>query len=143
LVLIDANLVMWAHHQQFPRHNEAREWWNGLLSRAPSVGIPWPTIVAFVRLSTHGRVLRSPIQVTDAWSVVEGWLGRTNVWTPVPTERHAGLLGDVLRRGAASGDHASDAHLAALALEWGLELLSADRDFARYPGLRWTDPLEV
>lgn len=74
---------------------------------------------------------------------MNGWLDRPNVWVPVPTERHRNLLARCLLEGRASGKHSSDAHLAALALEWGLELLSADRDFARYPGLRWRDPLTV
>lgn len=72
--------------------------------------------------------------------VVKGWLARENVYTPVPTDRHAGLFGDLLIAGRASGNHSTDAHLAALAVEWGLTLISADRDFARYPGLRWHDP---
>jgi predicted nucleic acid-binding protein len=79
--------------------------------------------------------------VVTAWAVVTGWLGRSNVQDPVPTERHEEILGRLLDRGRASGNHVSDAHLAALAMEWGLELLSADRDFARYEGLRWRDPL--
>jgi predicted nucleic acid-binding protein len=79
--------------------------------------------------------------MATAWSVVLGWLERPNVHVPVPTERHAEILGRLLRSGRASGNHATDAHLAALAVEWGLELLSADRDFARYEGLRWRDPL--
>lgn len=105
------------------------------------MGIPWPTILAFLRLSTHPRALGRPLAIEAAWQVVEGWLERPNVRIPLPTERHAGILGRLLRTGRASGNHTSDAHLAALAIEWGLELQSADRDFARYPGLRWRDPL--
>jgi toxin-antitoxin system PIN domain toxin len=113
------------------------------LIEVPLVGIPWPTILAFVRLSTHPRVLERPLDTTTAWSVVDGWLARPNVRCPVPTERHAALLRTFLVDGRATGNHVPDAHLAALAIEWGLELLSADRDFARYPGLRWRDPLAV
>jgi predicted nucleic acid-binding protein len=72
---------------------------------------------------------------------VQGWLARPNVRVPVPTDRHEQLLGELLLGARATGNHTSDAHLAALAIEWGLELCSADRDFARYPGLRWRDPL--
>jgi toxin-antitoxin system PIN domain toxin len=140
-VLVDVNLLMWAHHAQMPQHAQAREWWARALSATPLVGIPWPTIVAFVRLSTHPRVVARPLAVDTAWGTVAGWLERPNVRSPAPTERHAALFHGFLLSGRASGDHVPDAHLAALAVEWGLELLSADRDFARYPGLRWRDPL--
>jgi predicted nucleic acid-binding protein len=76
-----------------------------------------------------------------AWGIVEGWLGRPNVHCPTPTTRHAAILGPLLAQARAVGNHTSDAHLAALAIEWGLELVSSDHDFARYPGLRWSDPL--
>jgi len=105
------------------------------------MGIPWPSILAFVRVSTHPRALERPLSMAAAWAVVETWLDRPNTWIPVPTERHRSLLASLLTAGDARGNHVPDAHLAALAMEWGLVLLSADRDFARYPGLRWRDPL--
>ncbi|MGH2856387.1 MAG: TA system VapC family ribonuclease toxin [Solirubrobacteraceae bacterium] len=139
-ILIDANLLLWAHHRQFAHHESARAWLAGTLSNVRTVGIPWPSVLAFVRLSTHRRVLARPLDVLTAHGVVAGWLSRDNVITPVPTQRHLVLFGDLLRQGQAAGDHSTDAHLAALAIEWGLLLMSADRDFARYPGLRWQDP---
>jgi hypothetical protein len=140
-VLVDANLVLWAHHRQMPEHARAREWWRQTLTETPLVGIPWPTILAFVRLSTHPRVLERPVDAGSAWGVVRGWLDRPNVSSPTPTERHAALFGELLAQARATGNHVPDAHLAALAVEWGLELLSADGDFARYRGLRWRNPL--
>lgn len=141
-ILVDANLVLWAHHRGFAEHEAARAWWAETLSETPFVGIPWPTVLAFVRVSTHPRALRRPVPVRDAWAEVRRWLERSNAHVPVPGERHAELLGELLVRTNATGNHASDAHLAALAIEWGLELVSSDRDFARYPGLRWRDPLD-
>lgn len=138
---MDANLVIWAHHEQFALHRPARAWLADTLSYVPIVGIPWPTIIAFLRISTHPRALERPLHIDQAWGVVEEWLARPNVQVPVPTERHVAILGRLLHDGRASGNHTTDAHLAALAIEWGLELQSADRDFARYPGLRWRDPL--
>jgi uncharacterized protein len=132
---------MWAHHSGMPHHVAAREWWATTLAETPLVGIPWATIVAFVRLSTHHRVLERPVSIGDAWDVVNGWLERANVRCPVPTERHPLLLGELLIAARATGNHVPDAHLAALAIEWGLELVSADGDFARYRGLRWRNPL--
>lgn len=142
-LLVDANLLLWAHHRQFVQHEPARSWWAETLSTVPTVGIPWATSLAFLRLSTHPRALTRPLRIEQAWEVVEGWLRRPNVGCPVPTDRHAAILGELLVEGRATGNHAPDAHLAALAIEWGLELCSADRDFARYPGLRWSDPLAV
>ncbi|MGI8776053.1 MAG: TA system VapC family ribonuclease toxin [Acidimicrobiales bacterium] len=138
--LIDANLVLWAHHEQFAQHDDARRWWAETLASDASIGVPWPTILAFVRISTHPRAFARPLDVSTAYAVVEEWLARPNVFVPVPTDRHATLYGTMLRTGRAAGNHSTDAHLAALAVEWGLEVMSADRDFARYPGLRWHDP---
>ncbi len=142
-VLLDANLLLWAHHRQFPQHRSALQWVAGALSSTPTVGIPWPSVLAFMRLSTHPRALEKPLAVATALGVVNGWLERANVVTPVPTDRHAALFGAMATRGRATGNHSSDAHLAALAVEWGLTLVSADRDFARYPDVRWHDPTQA
>lgn len=138
--LVDANLLIWAHHRQFEQHERARAWWTQTLSDAPLVGVPWPTTVAFLRISTHPAALTRPLRIEQAWEVVDGWLSRPNVRCPAPTDRHPAVLAELLASGSATGNHVPDAHLAALAIEWGLELHSADRDFARYPGLRWRDP---
>src|SRR5918999_1096873 len=140
--LVDANLVLWAHHSGFPQHEQARRWWGRTLSSVPQVAIPWPTILAFLRISTHPRALERPLAIAGAWDLVSGWLERPNVWVPTPTERHDAILGSLLLDTNATGNHTIDAHLAALAIEWGLEILSADHDFGRYHGLRWHDPLK-
>jgi len=141
-VLLDANLLLWAHHRQFAHHEPARTWLADVLSDTPLVGLPWPSILAFARLSSHPRTLERPLDAATVVRVIDGWLERPNVRTPAPTERHAPLFAEMVVRGRATGNHTTDAHLAALAIEWGLELLSGDRDFARYPGLRWHDPSE-
>jgi len=140
-LLVDANLLLWAHHSRFDQHAAARTWWADTLSHTPLVGIPWPTILAFLRMSTHPRVLERPARIAEAWEIVNGWLARANVRCPVPTDRHAAILSELLIGSGATANHTSDAHLAALAVEWGLELVSADADFARYRGLRWRNPL--
>lgn len=140
-VLVDANLLLWAHHTSFAEHERARTWWAETLSSTPLVGISWPTSLAFLRVSTHPRAFERPLGLEAVWEVVDGWLSRPNVRIPVPTDRHREIFHDLLVGGRATGNHTTDAHLAALAIEWGLELCSADRDFARYPGLRWRNPL--
>jgi uncharacterized protein len=141
-ILLDANLLLWAHHRGFARHERAREWLATALTDIPVVGIPWPSVLAFLRVSTHPRAFEQPLDIAAAWDVVTGWLSRPNVTSPAPTDAHADLLGQLLVSGRATANHTTDAHLAALAIEWGLILVSADRDFARYPGLRWHDPSE-
>jgi toxin-antitoxin system PIN domain toxin len=140
-VLVDANLLLWAHHTRMPEHERAHRWWASTLSDVPLVGVPWAVILAFLRISTHPRALERPLDIASAWAVVKGWLDRPNVRCPVPTERHAAILEELLHETRATGNHTTDAHLAALAIEWGLELVSADGDFARYPQLRWRNPL--
>jgi toxin-antitoxin system PIN domain toxin len=141
-VLLDANLLLWAHHRQFRQHEPARDWLASTLSATPVVGIPWPSVLAFLRISTHPRALERPLELATAWDTARGWIERSNVRTPAPTDAHPELLAEMLIAGRATADHTTDAHLAALAIEWGLVLVSADRDFARYPGLRWHDPSE-
>jgi uncharacterized protein len=141
-ILLDANLLLWAHHRGFVQHERAREWLAAALTEIPVVGVPWPSVLAFLRVSTHPRAFEQPLNIAAAWDVVNGWLSRPNVTTPTPTDAHVDLLRQLLVSGRAAANHTTDAHLAALAIEWGLVLVSADRDFARYPGLRWHDPSE-
>lgn len=140
-VLVDANLLIWAHHGSFPDHQRARAWWSATVNDSPLVGIAWPTALAFLRISTHPRVFEQPLGIAAAWAIVEGWHEQPNVQWFVPSERHQSIFGQLVVAARATANHTSDAHLAALAIEWGLELASADADFARYPGLRWTNPL--
>lgn len=141
MILVDANLLVYAHVTSFPQHETAREWLDGKLNGAAPVGLPWESLLAFLRLVTNPRVFEQPEPAAAAWTQVQGWLGNPNVWIPLPTENHRAVLGDLL---SASGAHANlvpDAHLAALAVEHGLILYSTDGDFARFPGLRWKNPL--
>lgn len=141
MILIDANLLVYAHVRSFPQHEKARGWLDAQLSGAPRVGLPWASLLAFLRLVTNPRVFERPEPIGDAWRQVLAWLDCETAWIPQPTERHAGLLGNLL---ADPGVHANlipDAHLAALAIEHGLTLCSADSDFARFPNLRWQNPL--
>jgi toxin-antitoxin system PIN domain toxin len=141
VTLVDANLLVYAHVVSAPQHERAREWLDGQLNGTAPVGLPWPSLLAFLRLVTNPRVFDRPEPVAQAWAQVLAWLGCETVWIPRPGERHAELLGALL---ALPGLHANlvpDAHLAALAMEHGLLLCSTDGDFGRFPRLRWTNPL--
>jgi toxin-antitoxin system PIN domain toxin len=141
VILIDANILVYAHVGSFAQHKLARDWLDQQLSGPSRVGLPWPSLLAFLRLVTNPRMFERPEPMAEAWGQVLSWLACGTVWIPEPTERHAELLGRLLALPGIHGNLLPDAHLAALALEYGLTLCSADGDFARFPGLRWVNPL--
>jgi uncharacterized protein len=143
VILIDANLLVYAHVRSFPQHARAHEWLDSQLSRSAPVGLPWPSLLGFLRLVTNPRVFQEPAAMGDAWRQVRAWLGVEVAWIPQPTERHGEVLGALLAATGAQGNLVPDAHLAALAIEHGLLLCSADGDFARFPDLRWLNPLNA
>ena len=141
MILLDANLLLYAHVSSFPQHVQARDWLDAQLSGNGPVGLPWPSLVAFLRIVTNPRVFERPEPMAEAWRQVHAWLDAEVVWIPQPTERHREVLGTLL---TAAGVHANlvpDAHLAALAIEHGLLLCSTDGDFGRFTDLRWQNPL--
>jgi uncharacterized protein len=141
LILVDANLLIYAVNSGAPQHAAAQRWLDERLNGVVRVGLPWPSLMAFLRLATNPRVFQQPMGMTDAWSHVEAWLGCGSAWVPAPTTRHAEVLARLLARPGVHGNLVPDAHLAALAIEHGLELNSTDGDFARFAGLRWRNPL--
>jgi uncharacterized protein len=142
VILVDANLLIYAYSSRAPEHARARAWLDARLTGSHRVGVPWESVVAFLRVVTHPRLAARPARVERAWRQIEEWLGAPVAWIPSPTDRHAETLGTLLALTGATGPHVHDAHLAAIALQHGLVLCSTDRDFARYPGLRWENPLE-
>lgn len=141
MILVDANLLVYAYVSSMAQHAGARAWLDARLNGTAPVGLPWPSLLAFVRLVSNPRVFEHPVAVADAWRQVEEWLDCPSVWIPLPTERHREVLRPLLAVAGARANLVPDAHLAALALEHGLLLCSTDGDFARFPGLRWENPL--
>lgn len=140
MILVDANLLVYAVHRQFEAHVPAKTWLDARLNGVERVGLPWGALLGFLRLSANPRVLTRPLALADAATIVRAWLALTPTWVPQPTDRHAETLAELVAR-ETKADLVPDAHLAALAIEHGLTLCSTDRDFARFEGLRWTDPL--
>lgn len=143
MILVDANLLIYARSAASPDHAAARAWLDSRLNGSAPVGLPWPSLLAFVRVTTNPRIHARPLAMDAAWRQVEEWLDCEPAWIPAPTERHRALLGPLLARAAGRADLVADAHLAALAIEHGLILCSTDGDFARFPGLRWENPLRA
>lgn len=141
MILLDANILIYARVSSFAQHRAARDWLDAQLDGSAPVGLPWPSILAFLRLVTNPRVFEHPEPSVDAWRQVLAWLACEPAWTPNPGERHAELLGAFLALPGTRANLVPDAHLAALAVEHGLTLCSTDGDFARFPGLKWLNPL--
>lgn len=140
-MILDANLLLYARNSADPRHARAAEVVQDALNGPRRVGLPWQTLTAFLRIATHPRVFPSPLTAGAAAEQVEQWLAAPSAWVPVPTTRHAEILLDLVRGLRITGTLISDAHLAALALEYGVAVWSTDADFARFAGLTWHDPL--
>lgn len=138
--VLDANLLIYAYSSADPKHHAARAWLEGALASGQPVGIPWPSLLAFLRIVTNPKIHAHPATFRAAWEQIEEWLSLDNVWVPLPTERHATVLASLVEQ-LSSPQLVPDAHLAAIAIEHGLELCSSDGDFAKFPGLRWSNPL--
>jgi toxin-antitoxin system PIN domain toxin len=141
VILVDANLLVYAHVADFPQHRSTRAWLDDRLSGTAKVGLPWESLVGFLRLVTNPRVFPSPLPAAHAMAQIGDWLARPAVWCPGPTDRHHELLAGLLEATGVRADLVPDAHLAAIAIGHGLTLTSNDGDFARFPGLRWENPL--
>lgn len=140
-MLIDANLLLFAVHEESPFHVKARDWLNDQLNGRQRIGIPWQSLGAFVRVITNQRIIERALDPGAAWQRVEDWLADDLVWIPSPTPHHAQVLGDLIKHHQPRGNLITDAQLAALAIEHGLEVCSADTDFARFTEIRWHNPL--
>jgi toxin-antitoxin system PIN domain toxin len=141
VILIDVNILVYATNSATSQHASAHEWLNRKLAETDRVGLPWASLLGFLRLATGTRIFPRALTMADAWTQVSRWLECEPVWIPQPTERHAETLGKLIAEPGVHSNLVPDAHLAALAIEHGLTLCSTDGDFARFPGLKWSNPL--
>ena len=140
-MLVDANLLLYAVDSGSTRHTTATRWLESILNGDRRVAIPWQTIGAFMRIATHPRVYDRPLTAGQAWAHVGGWLGAEPTWIPPATSNTAGILGSIIASTPVTANLVPDAQLAALAIEHGLVVQTADSDFARFADLRWENPL--
>lgn len=140
--ILDANLLLYAYDRNSSFHREAKNWLEDLLSSNELVGIPWQTVGAFLRVMTNPKLPAERFTPEEAMDVVESWMSVTGVRMLSPGERHAPLLRRMMVEGQVRAGLVTDAQLAALTLENGGYLCTTDRDFARFPGLRWGNPLD-
>jgi toxin-antitoxin system PIN domain toxin len=142
VIVVDANLLLYAYDPDSARHDVSRRWLENALSGADMVRFTWLTLWAFIRISTNSRVFAQPLSASEAHDAVTSWLQQPNAGVIEPGDRHLEILGGVLRAGQASGPLVMDAALAAIAIEHGATLCSTDRDFSRFADLDWRNPLE-
>jgi len=140
-MLLDANLLLYAVHERTPQHKRASDWLTEQLNGSTRVGLPWQSLAAFLRISTHPRAFQRPLAPATAWERVTDWLSAPVAWIPQPGPEHARILGRLITTYEVAGNLIPDTQLAALALEHGVTLCSVDSDFARFRELRWTNPL--
>lgn len=132
MILVDVNILIYATDRRSPQHAVARDWLDAQLTDSVALGMPWVSLLGFLRLSTNPRIMPRPLSIAAAWEEVTAWLACEAVWIPQPTGRHSDILGELLALPGVHGNLVTDAHLAALAIEHGLTLCSTDGDFARF-----------
>lgn len=141
MILVDANLLIYAVNQDLPQHRKARDWLEAALSGSAVVGIPLVSLLAFLRICTSPRVFAQPLTPESAITYIDEWLGQPVVRLVVPGPGHWTILRNLLLQTGMSGNLTTDTHIAALALEQGYSIHSADNDFRRFPGLKHVNPL--
>jgi uncharacterized protein len=143
MILLDANLLIYAYNEAADQYQVSRRWLKDILSGIETVCFSWQTIMAFVRVSTNARVFANAYSPAEAFEIVENWLSAPGTRILLPTERHIGILKKVAIDSQISGPMLMDAHLAALAIEHGATLATTDRDFRRFDGLHIIYPLST
>lgn len=141
MILPDVNLLVYAYNADAPDHQAARSWLESVLSETRAVALPWAVSLGFLRLMTSRHVLVDPMTAEETIGHVRSWLARPQVRVLQPGPGHLDLVADLAREAGKAADLTTDIHLAALAIEHQAELHSNDRDFDRFPGLRWRNPL--
>ncbi len=142
MILVDANILLYAEDQLSPSHIKARTWWDTALSGVSPVCLCWTVLQAFIRIGTNPRVFEHPLSRDQAIARIQSWMDQPCTRIVNPTERHWMVFQQMLREGQAVANLVTDAHLAAIAIEHGCEIISTDSDFSRFPGIRWRNPLK-
>jgi hypothetical protein len=143
MILVDANLLLYAEDSLSEQHTAARDWWDARLSGRETVCLCWPVMKAFIRIGTNPHLHRRPLTLKEATERVQSWFDQPCVRIIQPTENHWTIFQQMLRVGNATANLVSDAHLAALAVEHNCVLYSSDADFSRFGGLKWKNPIRT
>ena len=139
--IVDLNILLYAVNSQALEHSRARAWWERALNDEETVGLAWVVMLGFLRVSTSARVFPRPLSPAAAAAKLDTWLARDNVQVVSERDDHWARLKPLIGASGTAANLTTDAHLAALALSHDAVLVSSDRDFARFTGLRWENPL--
>lgn len=142
MIILDANVLIYAYHPGSPHHSRCRAWVEDALNGSEQVGIPWQTILAFVRIMTNPRVFERPLSSAEVCEAVSTWLACPQVLVVEPGMRFWSTFVEQMAAGQVSGPLVTDCALASLAIEHGARLCTTDRDFTRFRALRVIDPLQ-
>lgn len=143
MILVDANILLYAEDAKSQRHEAARVWWDAQMSGSDPVCFCWTVLNAFIRIGTNPRVFQCPLSLEQALDRVQSWLDQPCARIVGPTERHWLVFRKLLVESQAVANLVTDAHLAALSIEHGCDLMSTDVDFSRFRGISWRNPLKV
>jgi uncharacterized protein len=141
VILVDANLLLYAYHPRADQHEKSRVWLEAVLSGRELVRFAWLTVWAFIRIATNPRAFEHPLTVAEAEAAIASWLAQPTAGIVEAGERHWDILREVLRQGQATGPLVMDAVLAAIAIEHGATICTTDRDFSRFPNVKWMNPI--
>ena len=141
MIIPDTNLLVYATYKESPHHAKASRWLEGILSGDEPVGLPWTSVLGFLRVSTNARIVTMPLKIDVAIATVSEWFNRRVVSAVEPGADHWRVFSTLLSEAGRGANLATDAHLAALCIERGATLHTADGDFSRFRGLRWANPL--
>jgi len=141
MLIPDVNVLINAHNRASQLHERSREWWETALNSDHLIGLPWVVVLGFIRITTNRRIIEPPLTVTEALDIVRDWLEKPTVHIITPGDRHAEILFDLLEALGAAGNLTTDAHIAALAIEYHAEVATINSDFNRLPGVRWFNPV--
>jgi toxin-antitoxin system PIN domain toxin len=142
VILLDVNLLLYAHNSGAREHKRAATWLEAAISGTEMIGLSWETILGFLRIATTPKLFAMPREIDEIIQIVDAWLVQENVVLVTPGDRHWPIFRDLLPKSQARGPLIMDAHLAALAIEHGATLCTNDRDFMRFPGLKVEFPLQ-
>lgn len=143
MIVVDLNLLLYAINRDAALHVPARTWWESCLSGAEPVGLAWSVVLGFLRISTYSRIFPQPLPAETAMEVMDQWLSSLIVSVINPGEQHWNLVKELLKPFGTAGNLTTDAHLAALSIEYSARLYSTDNDFSRFRSVRWVNPLEL
>ena len=141
MIVLDANLLLYAYDSDSDKHAKARAWVEEAFSGASPVGLPWQTLSAFMRIVTNPRLTGKRFTPAEVVEIVDQWVNQPNVRLLGPGDNHWSFLRQMIVDGQVRGPLITDAQLAALTIEYGGVLHTTDRDFSRFPGLRWKNPI--